>query len=137
MRGEHEPEGGERPSSWTGLVLALGLGAATYAAWLAWDTEYYFDEAVGAFQGPYRAAQVVGCAVTFGLVTALLAMRWRPVVVAAGACIGFWAFWTVQAATQDESGLFLVGSALLLVGLGAGSAVASAIGYACRGRGAG
>lgn len=106
----------DKNKRWDGLqgpVLALCLGAATYAAWLAWDTEYYFDAAVGAYQGPYRPAQVVGCALTFGLVTGALALRWRPMVVAAGTSLGFWILWTVQASTQDPTGLIIVGSLLL------------------------
>ena len=121
-------------SAWAGFILALVLGAATYAVWLAWDNEYYFDAGAGAYQGPYRPAQVVGCAVTFGLVTAALALRWRPVLVAAGTSLGFWLVWTLQAGTQDETGLFIVGSLLLLVGLAAGSALAGAIGFALRKR---
>lgn len=132
MRSEYKGRGSRQTSVWAGFALALLLGAATYAAWLAWDNDYYYDVAVGAYQGPFRPAQVVGCALTFGLVTALLAMRWRPVFVAAGTSIGFWLLWTVQASTQDESGLFIVGSVLLLIGLAAGSAAASAVGYAFR-----
>lgn len=131
---EHDGRGRWQASVWAGFALALLLGAATCGAWLAWDSDYYYDPAVGAYQGPYRPAQVLGCALTFGLVTALLAMRWRPVIVAAGMSTGFWLVWTVQASTQDETGLFIVGSILLLIGLGAGSAAASAIGYACRSR---
>lgn len=121
-------------SGWVGFVLALVLGAATYAAWLGWDTEYYFDEDIGAYQGPYTTAQVIGCALTFGVVTVLLALCWRPAPVAAGMSLGFWALWTAQASTEDETGLFVVGSMLLLTGLVAGSALAAAIGRAVRAR---
>lgn len=123
---------GAQDRAWAGLALALLLGAVTYAAWLGWDTEYYYDADVGAYQGPYRPAQVVGCAVTFALLTGLLALRWRPVVVSAGMTLGFWLPWTVQAATQDETGLFVVGSGLLLAGLAAGSAVAAGTARALR-----
>lgn len=77
---------------------------------------------------------MVGCAVTFAVVTALLAMRWRPLIVAAGSSLGFWLPWTVQAAGQDETGLFMIGSALLIVGLAVGSAFASLIGRRLRRR---
>lgn len=126
---DHEKRGTWKTSSRAGFILALVLGAATYAAWLAWDNDYYWDVAVGAYQGPYRPAQVLGCALTFALVTALLAMRWKPVLVAAGMSIGFWLFWTVQASVQDDSGLFIIGSGLLAIGLAAGSAASSAIGH--------
>lgn len=130
MGHEHKERDKWQSSAWAGFALAFVLGAATCAAWLAWDTEYDYDAAVGAYQGPYRPAQVAGCAITFALVTAVLAMRWRPVFVAVGTSLGFWLLWTVQAGIQDESGLFIIGSFLLLIGLAVGSAVASALGFA-------
>ncbi|MDO5504234.1 MAG: hypothetical protein Q4G67_13795 [Actinomycetia bacterium] len=132
MGPEQTGRSGRPGSQWVGFVLALVLGAATYAAWLGWDTEYYYDASVGAYQGPYRPLQVVGCALTFAVVTALLAMRWRPLIVAAGTSLGFWLPWTIQAARQDETGLFMVGSMLLIIALAAGSAVASLIGHRLR-----
>ena len=114
--------------------IGAAVPAATYAAWLAWDNEHYYDAALGAYQGPYRPLQVLGCALTFLIVTALLATRWPPLPVAVGASPGFWLFWTVQAGSQDETGLFLVGSLFLAVGLTIGSALASVIGYGLRGR---
>lgn len=134
MGDERKRRASRESSGWSRFTLTLVLGAATYAAWLAWDTDYYFDAGVGAYQGPYRPAQVVGCALTFGLVTALLAVRWRPIVVAAGTTLGFWLLWTVQSSVQDETGLSIVGSLLLLIGLAAGSAVAAVIGFALRKR---
>lgn len=114
------------------LVACLLVGAAIWGAWLGWDHTYYYDAATHTNQGPYRPAQVVACAVTVGLLTGLLALRWHPLVVAAGISVGFWVVWTVQAAGEDSSGLYVVGSALLLVGLVIGTAVASAVGHAAR-----
>ena len=96
MGGEHTGRAGGQAGAWAGFILALALGAATYAAWLAWDTEYYYyyyyydDVTVAAYQGPYRSLRVVGCGLTFAVVTALLATRWRPLTVAAGTTVGFW-----------------------------------------------
>lgn len=117
-------------SPFAAFGIALLLGAATYGGWLAWDTEYYYDPIVGTDQGPYRPAQVVGCAITFGLVTALLAARTRPVAAASGMTLGFWVLWTIQAGMTDETGLFVVGSIVLLGGLIFGSAIAGAAGHA-------
>jgi hypothetical protein len=114
------------------LVACLLVGAATWGAWLGWDHSYYYDAAVGAYQGPYRPAQVAACAVTVGVLTALLALQWKPLVVAAGITVGFWLPWTVQAGTTDESGLFVVGSFLLLLALAVGTSVAGALGYGLR-----
>ena len=125
---------GRSRGAWAGFILALALGAATYAAWLAWDNEHYYDAALGVYQGPYRPLQVLGCALTFLLVTALLAARWPPLSVAVGTSLAFWLFWTIQAGSRDETGLFLVGSLFLAVGLSLGSALASVIGYSLRGR---
>ncbi|NLJ53388.1 MAG: hypothetical protein GX344_04535 [Intrasporangiaceae bacterium] len=134
MSSAQQADGAWHASAWSGLVLALALGAATYAAWLGWDNEYYYDAAVGAYQGPYRPMQVAGCALTFGVVNALLAMRWRPLIIAVGTTVGFWILWTLQAGSQDETGLFVVGSALLLVGLALGSALTAWIGSRLRRR---
>lgn len=123
-------QGRARPGWAATFVLALLLGAAIWGAWLGWDRQYYLDPGSGTMQGPYRPVQVVGCGLTFLLVTAVLASRWRPVAVALGTTAGFWIAWTVDAATQDETGLFLVGSMMLMVGLVSGSALAALVGYA-------
>lgn len=121
---------------WEARLIQLGvaalLGAAAWAAWLGWDNEYYFDPVVGAYQGPYRAYQVVGCALTVGLGVALLSLRWSPWVVAGGTSVGFWSVWTAHAAMTYGTGLFLVGSAMLLPGLLLGTAVAAGVGAAIR-----
>jgi len=83
-------------------------------------------------QGPYRPAQVVGCVITVGLLTGLLSMRWNPVVVAAGVTVGFWIVWTIQARSDDESGLYVIGAIGLLFGLVLGTSVAAAAGYWAR-----
>ncbi|MFK5688533.1 hypothetical protein ACI3EY_02610 [Ornithinimicrobium sp. LYQ92] len=119
-----------RPGRAATFFLALLLGAAIWGAWLGWDRQYYLDPGSGTMQGPYRPAQVVGCGLTFLLVTAALASRWRPVAVALGTTAGFWLVWTVDAASQDPTGLFLVGSMMLMVGLVSGSALAALVGYA-------
>jgi hypothetical protein len=114
------------------LLVCLLLGAAVWGAWLGWDHTYYYDAATHTNQGPYRPAQVVACAATVALLTVLLALRWHPMLVAAGITVGFWTVWTVQASGDDSSGLYVVGSALLLVGLVIGTGVAGAVGYALR-----
>jgi hypothetical protein len=114
------------------LVACLLVGSASWAAWLGWDHTYYYDVATRTQQGPYRPAQVIACAVTIGLLTALLSLWWRPLVVAAGVTVGFWTVWTIQAAHEDSSGLYVVGSVLLLVGLVIGTSLAGAVGWAAR-----
>ena len=102
-------------------MLAL-LAAAMWFAWLGWDHEYY--QVDGVAQGPYRAWQVLGCALSIST-AAVLAYLWAPsvwavFVLAAAADIGFAIPWALNAASTDESGLWVVGLLFLLVGSGLG-----------------
>jgi hypothetical protein len=116
------------------FVLGLGavFGALTWGSWLGWDRTTSYDVITGTEQTPYVTLQVLGCALTVGVVTAVLAARWHPVAGAAGVSVGFWLAWTVDASTQDDSGLFMVGAVMLAVGLAAGTAVAAAVGVGVR-----
>ena len=94
-------------------VLAFGacalVGAGLWGAWLGWDTTLYTTADNPEPQGPYTTAQVVACAVSVGVVTAVLA-RWRdPVVVAGGITFGFWVPWSAQAAAGPLSGVAVGG----------------------------
>lgn len=98
------------------LALAL-VAAAMWAAWLGWDTEYY--EVDGSVHGPYREWQVIGCALSIAAAAIVVQVRLRrttAVALAAAATVGFAVPWTVQAAATDDSGLFVVGLLMLLVG---------------------
>jgi hypothetical protein len=91
-------------------------------AWLGWDHEYY--QVDGVAQGPYRVWQVVGCGLSISA-AAVLAYLWAPsvwaiFVLAAAADIGFAVPWARNAASTDESGLWVVGLLFLLVGSGLG-----------------
>ena len=107
-------------------LLALALfAAAMWALWLGWDTDYY--EVDGVTRGPYREWQVIGCGlcVTAGAVLAQVWHRASAMVVplAAAAIIGFSVPWTVRAVATDDTGLFVVGLMMLLVGGGVALAV--------------
>ena len=117
-----------------GFVLAVGFGsgALTWGAWLGWDRTASHDVVTGTVQYPYVTLQVLGCALTVSTVAALLAALWQPVPGAAGVALGFWFVWTVDAASQDDSGLFAVGSIMLAVGLALGTTVAAALGWGVR-----
>lgn len=109
-----------------GAAVALGLfAAAMWFAWLGWDNEYY--QVDGVAQGPYRAWQVIGCGLSIAAaaVLAYLWVRgvWAIFVLAAAADIGFAVPWTRDAASTDDSGLFVVGLLFLLVGAGVGLVV--------------
>ena len=119
-----------RPALFAGLALVLG--AVTWAAWLGWDRTASFDVVTDSVQHPYVTLQVLGCALTVLVVTAVLAARRDPVLAAGGVSLGFWLCWTVDAATQDDSGLFVVGAFLLAFGLAAGTTVAALVGLGVR-----
>jgi hypothetical protein len=86
----------------------------------------------GTVQTPYVTLQVLGCALTVGVVTAVLAGRRHPVAAAAGVSLGFWPAWTIHAASHDASGLFAVGSVMLALGLALGTTVAAGVGVGVR-----
>ncbi len=113
-------------------VIMTLVGAGVWAAWLGWDHSMYYDAAAGAYQGPYRPGQVVASALTVEVITALLALALNPFVVAGGITCGFWLAWTVEASREDASGLFLVGSFMLLIGLVVGTAIAGVVGHQMR-----
>lgn len=103
------------------VVLAL-FAAAMWFAWLGWDQEYYLVDGVA--QGPYRAWQVLGCGLSISA-AAVLAYLWAPsvwavFVLAAAADLGFAVAWSRDAASTDDSGLWVVGLLFLLVGSGLG-----------------
>jgi hypothetical protein len=113
-------------------VLALGvgavLGALIWTVWLGWDSTASYDVISGTVQDPYVTLQVIGCALTVALGTAVLAARWHPGAAATGVAVGFWLVWTAHAANSDASGLYAVGSLMLAVGLAGGTAVSAAAG---------
>ncbi|MBF5083609.1 hypothetical protein [Quadrisphaera sp. INWT6] len=110
------------------LGLAVLAGLAVWAAWLGWDDTTSYDVVTRQDESPYVTLQVLGCALTVGVVTALLAARWSPVVAATGVSVGFWWAWTAWAAAYDDTGLFLVGALMLAVGLAAGTSFAAFVG---------
>ena len=71
-------------------------------------------------QGPYRAWQVIGCGVSIVAATVagyLLVRRVAAIFTIAGAAvIGFAIPWSWDAASTDESGLWVVGLGMILIG---------------------
>lgn len=103
------------------FVLALAvLAAADWWVWLGTDSGYQRDPETGVTSGPYETPQVVGCAVVL-IVLAVLFRRWLTNgAVVTTVTLGFTVPWTVHAATRDSTGLFGVGTVMLLVGIGLG-----------------
>ncbi|MGN0065516.1 MAG: hypothetical protein ACI379_14860 [Nocardioides sp.] len=111
------------------LVLAV-FSAAMWFAWLGWDHEYYLVD--GVEQGPYRPWQVIGCAAAIALagLAAQLWSRsvWGVVVLSAAAVIGFAVPWSLDAAATDDSGLYVIG--LFMIVIGGGIALTALLGVA-------
>ena len=118
-------------------LAVLGLAAATFAAWWLWlgsDHTYQVDPATGTTTGPYEPAQVVGCVVTLAALAVLGNLVLRPWLAVVTMTATFVAGWSTDAATTDESGLWLVGSIMLALGMAAGTAVVSVVVTALRRR---
>ncbi len=105
------------------VVLAALASAATWWAWLGWESGYVTDPATGAVTGPYSVAQVAACVLTLVVVALVAGWFAAPWWVAPAITVAFVWAWTADAAGKDESGLFVVGAGLLLVGLFIGSGV--------------
>ncbi|WP_419996428.1 hypothetical protein [Streptomyces boninensis] len=110
------------------LVLTAGVAMGLWAAWLGWD-QRYDEHPDGTVSGPYEAWQVVGLVLTLLAPVVLAALRGYAV----GAVIGTSAGLTAAAFidwSDDESGLFMVGVILVMVGSLVGTLVVSAIAQA-------
>ncbi|MEV1072278.1 hypothetical protein [Micromonospora parva] len=110
------------------LLGVLFLAAATVGAWLlwlGWDTRYTVDAQTGASSGPYEAWQVIGCVLTLVLLAGFAGTRLSPWLVAPVMTVAFTAVWSWRAAGTDDSGLWVVGGILVLVGMAVGSTLVS------------
>ncbi len=106
-------------------LLATGLAAGTaltWLAWLGWDHDRQLDPSTGASSGPYEAWQVLGCAATLAALALGAGLFRRPGVAVAVIPMVFAAAWSRDAAATDQSGLWPVGTALVLAGTLAGVA---------------
>jgi hypothetical protein len=111
-----------------GVTTIATFSALSWFAWMGWDQEYQVDAATGSQSGPYETWQVAGCALTLLVlfVGALLAGV-RPLPASAALALAFTAAWTAQAARADATGLYGVGTIMLLAGLSAATAVVSVV----------
>ncbi|MEU3553489.1 hypothetical protein [Streptomyces fragilis] len=113
------------------LLLAV-VAAALWAAWLGWD-QHYDVHPDGSTTGPYQAWQVIGLVLTL-LPPVLWAAyrRWFTGAVlgtTTGLAAAAWYDWS-----DDASGLFAVGVAMITIGSLAGTALLCAVTAAVSGR---
>ncbi|GAA1650283.1 hypothetical protein GCM10009828_094270 [Actinoplanes couchii] len=116
-------------------VTIMVLSALIWYAWLGWDTERQLNPTSGEYTGPYQVWQIVGCGAS--LILLLVGALWagtREVLAAAALTVGFTIVWTADAARNDDSGLFAVGTIVLFAGLAAASGVIAAIAFGIRNR---
>ena len=115
----------------TAFALAL-IAAASWWAWLGWDTTYQKDPRTGVASGPYEAWQVIGCVLTLlgaGLAGATL-VHPRTLVLMP---LGFTVAWSITSARDDETGLWVVGAFLVAIGMSVGCLVVGVLGRALAG----
>jgi hypothetical protein len=112
----------------TALVTFIIVALTTATWWtLGRDTTRDVDPATGAVTGPYEAPQVIACVVVLVallVVGALLLPAWIA-VLAVG--LPFTAAWTIQASSTDDSGLWVVGATLVLIGTLVGGTIVAAV----------
>ena len=119
------------------LLIALGLAVLSVGTWWAFlgrDDTRDVDPVTGSTTGPYEAPQVIACGlVLVGLVAAgtVVLPPWPAVGAVA---VPFTAAWGVNAAAQDDSGLWVVGGVLVLLGTVAGGALVAVVTRRLRGR---
>ncbi|WP_319460112.1 hypothetical protein [Micromonospora sp. RTP1Z1] len=116
-------------TTWTrtalgGLILAA-VTVGAWWAWLGWESGYKVDPETGATSGPYAPWQVGGCVLTLALIAAVGGWLLSPWLVAPVMTVAFTIAWAAHAASTDDSGLWAVGAALVLVGTAAGTTVVS------------
>ncbi|MEO6088593.1 MAG: hypothetical protein ABIQ18_36320 [Umezawaea sp.] len=119
------------------LLTALGLAALAVGTWwlfLGLDTTRDVDPVTGSTTGPYEAPQVIGCAVVLILLVAAGASTLPAWLAVTAVALPFTAAWSVHAATSDDSGLWVVGGALVLAGTVCGGALVAALTRRLRGR---
>ncbi|MDX6201261.1 MAG: hypothetical protein QOJ83_761 [Frankiales bacterium] len=123
------------PFQLLGFAVVAALSALAWYGWLGWDNEHQVDPVTQVSSGPYETWQVVGCVLTLlaVFVGALLAGA-RPLLASIALTLAFTTAWTVQAAGHDETGLYGVGTTMILVGLTVATTVVAYVVAAIRGR---
>ena len=112
----------------SGLLVLAAATVFTWWAWLGRDTTMTLDPETGNYSGPYTTAQVAGAVLTLAaLLIAAVLLRVPALPAAAVMTVAFTVAWTAQAAGEDETGLYLVGTFLVLAGMTAGTTVVALI----------
>lgn len=110
------------PHFWAWALFVILGSAGAWFAWMGWDQEYWVNTATGTAHGPYEAWQVIGCGISLIViaVAASWGRHWRSVLLLPPS---FTVAWSVTAAREDMTGLWVVGAILVLTGISVGAAV--------------
>jgi hypothetical protein len=115
------------------------LATATLAAATALGTWLFLGPGatpvVDPDTGEYTAVAlplILGCAATLVALTAVATFFVRPLLVAPVVALSFTVVWTLVAAAQDDSGLWVIGAVFALFGSLAGAGIVSALTNAAR-----
>ncbi|MBO0596711.1 hypothetical protein I2485_04450 [Nesterenkonia sp. E16_7] len=105
--------------AWAVFVILGSAGA--WFAWMGWDQEYQVDPVTGLASGPYEAWQVIGCGITLLAVAvpASWGRHWKAALLLPPS---FTLAWSVTAAAEDMTGLWMVGAVMVLIGSSLGTA---------------
>ncbi|MBG6136423.1 hypothetical protein IW245_002617 [Longispora fulva] len=110
----------------SGFLLVAVASVLVWYAWLGWDTEYQVNAVTNETSGPYETWQVIGCVLSLlVLLVGAVLVGLAPLTASAALTLAFTSAWTAQAASTDDTGLFAVGTVMILFGLGASSTVTS------------
>jgi hypothetical protein len=108
------------------ILVPAGVSLAMWAAWLGWDQKRDVQPD-GSVSGPYEAWQVIGLVLTLLVPVYWAASRGHIVGAVLGTTIGLTAA-AYYDWSDDESGLFIVGVGMIMMGsLVATSAVSAVI----------
>ncbi|MBI9113651.1 hypothetical protein [Sanguibacter suaedae] len=107
-------------SPWAVPLGVFVLSAVTWFGWFA-HKEYVISPE-GNQSGPYATWQAVGAVATLAVLALVAAYLLRPRLVAACVASGFTTGFAVEGLRSDESGLWIVGAGLVLVGTFSGAA---------------
>lgn len=111
-----------------GALALAGVTALNWFAWLGHDTRYDVDPVTQVASGPYSAPQVAGCLITMIVLLMLAILAGVPRWFAAAAMtVSFTVAWTAQAASVDDTGLFMVGAMMVAIGMTVGTVVVAAV----------
>jgi hypothetical protein len=113
-------------SSGRAAVYLAAASLLNYLAWLGWDRERD-RHPDGSLTGPYEPWQVVGLIAVMATLAVVAGWNRRAILATIIVSIVTWLAWTINAASSDNSGLWAVGSAMVLAASLGGTAVVSAL----------